>query len=432
MQRTSAAQQAARRKQPAVSASLVRDYQAIREQSLRLIEPLEPEDCVVQTMADVSPTRWHLGHTTWFFETFVLRQQIKAYRSVHAQYNYLFNSYYNAVGAQFPRPARGTQSRPTVQQVLDYRAEVDERMQPVLEQAAADESGELARIIRTGLSHEQQHQELMLTDIKHVFASNPLRPIYRSREWIMGTNSPKLRWASYAEGLRWIGHDGSDFAYDNEGPRHRAFLEGYELANRLVTNAEYLEFIEDGGYERPELWLDEGWLLVREHGWGAPLYWERVDGQWWHFTLAGRRELVAGEPVCHVSFYEADAFARWAGSRLATEAEWEHAASDVPVAGNFVETGALHPLSLMSSPDDVVPKQMFGDVWEWTASPYVSYPGYKPPEGALGEYNAKFMSSQMVLRGGSCGSAQAHLRRTYRNFFPPASRWQFTGIRLAR
>ncbi|HEU4792123.1 MAG TPA: ergothioneine biosynthesis protein EgtB, partial [Nitrolancea sp.] len=329
------------------------------------------------------------------------------------------------------RPRRGLVSRPTVEETYRYRAYVDQRMLELLDGAGADRLQELAPVIMLGLNHEQQHQELMLTDIKHVFTMNPLRPVYRERVVPAGrAEAPPLRWVSFSEGIRWVGHDGESFSFDNEGPRHREFLQPFALASRLVTNGEYLAFIEDGGYERSEFWLSAGWSTLQEQGWKAPFYWEQHDGRWMMMTLSGMRPVEASEPVCHVSYFEADAYAQWAGARLPTEAEWEVAAAGVPLEGNFVESGSYHPLSAPMTADGEL-AQMFGDVWEWTRSAYSPYPGYKPLPGALGEYNGKFMCNQYVLRGGSCATSSSHIRRTYRNFFPPDVCWQFSGIRLA-
>ncbi len=407
-------------------------YETVRSFSEKLCEPLETEDYVVQTMPDVSPTRWHLAHTTWFFETFVLAAADTAYKPHHPAFAELFNSYYNAVGPQFPRPQRGHLTRPTVKQVFAYRQHVDEQMRRLMADPDRCRAAGLDAVIGIGLHHEQQHQELMLTDLKHVFAQNPLAPVYRQRDVRRQTDPARLRWASYAEGLRQIGFDGDGFCYDNELPRHRAFVEGYDLATRLVTNGEFIEFIKDGGYQRHEHWLSEGWSTVLERGWQAPLYWQQRDGTWWNFTLSGLRPINPAEPVCHVSYYEADAYARWAGCRLPTEAEWEHASAGPRLDGAFVDDACYHPQPAVREPDDANPRQMFGDVWEWTSSSYAPYPGYRAPEGAIGEYNGKFMCSQYVLRGGSCATSRSHIRPTYRNFFYPADRWQFTGIRLAR
>ena len=401
----------------------------IRGLSEKLCETLEPEDCVIQSMPDVSPTRWHLAHTTWFFETFVLSKSLD-YQPYDPNFAYLFNSYYNAIGEQFPRPQRGLLSRPTMSEIFKYRAYVNERMEQYLADAQDEDLAPLLPIIEVGLHHEQQHQELMLTDIKHVLSCNPLYPAYRDRAVDSPVDIPDLDWIDFEEGLQQIGHDGEGFSFDNELPRHRTFVEPYSLATRLVTNAEYLDFVSDGGYQRAELWLSEGWHSVGEGGWNSPLYWIRRDGKWWQFTLAGLVPLQLAEPVCHVSYFEADAFARWAGARLPTEAEWELAAVEMPMEGNFVERNRFHPQPV-ADPQAVDFVQLYGDVWEWTSSQYSPYPGYAPANGALGEYNGKFMCNQFVLRGGSCATSQSHIRPTYRNFFPPSARWQFTGIRLA-
>jgi ergothioneine biosynthesis protein EgtB len=383
-------------------------------------------------MPDVSPTRWHLAHTTWFFETFVLTAR-PDYRVYHPEFNYLFNSYYNTVGPQFARPRRGLLSRPGLGEVRQYRQYVDEQMLRLLANEAL--SAQTASIVELGLHHEQQHQELMLTDIKHVFSCNPLWPAYREDEIPVSGAVAASNWIHFGEGIYRIGHDGPGFAYDNESPRHRQFLEAFQIAGRLVTCGEYLQFIEDGGYRRPELWLSAGWQHACQEGWEAPLYWVRRDGTWSVFTLAGLRELDPAQPVCHVSYFEADAYATWAGYRLPTEAEWELASEQVPIEGNFADrlldqARAVHPNS--TAPGNADPAQMFGDVWEWTSSPYAPYPGFRIADGALGEYNGKFMCNQYVLRGGSCATSHNHMRRTYRNFFPPDARWQFSGIRLAR
>jgi ergothioneine biosynthesis protein EgtB len=406
-------------------------YRRVRSFSETLCETLVAEDYVIQSMPDVSPTKWHLAHTSWFFETFVLGPAVPGYRPFHPDFSYLFNSYYNAVGQRHCRPKRGLVSRPTVEETYRYREYVDQHMLELLEGADAVRLLDLAPVVTLGLNHEQQHQELMLTDIKHVFTMNPLRPVYHERIAAAGqAEAPPLQWVSFSEGVYWIGHQGEGFSFDNEGPRHREFLGPFALASRLVTNGEYLAFMEDGGYERPEFWLSAGWSTLQEQGWKAPFYWERHDGRWMMMTLSGMRPVEASEPVCHVSYFEADAYAQWAGARLPTEAEWEVAAAGVPLEGNFVESGSYHPLPASITTDGEL-TQMFGDVWEWTRSAYSPYPGYKPVPGALGEYNGKFMCNQYVLRGGSCATSGSHIRRTYRNFFPPDACWQFSGIRLA-
>jgi ergothioneine biosynthesis protein EgtB len=401
-------------------------YSHIRRVSLEICEPLQTEDFVVQSMPDASPTKWHLAHTSWFFEQFLLKPLLTGYRAFHPDFEYLFNSYYQTVGRMHARPQRGLLTRPTVDEVLRYREHVDEHMQKLLR--ARPDDDKLLAVGTLGVNHEQQHQELMLTDIKHLFSLNPLLPAYRP-----GTDESNddaaapLHFIPFDGGIREIGATGKHFCFDNELPRHRTLVEPYALADRLVTNGEYLEFIRDGGYRRPEFWLSDGWSTVVREGWTRPIYWsESLDSE---FTLHGLQPLRTAAPVCHVSFYEVDAFARWAGARLPSEAEWELAAETQPVIGNLLNSGALHPLAAGVQPGM---KQVFGDVWEWTASPYSAYPGYQPPPGALGEYNGKFMCNQLVLRGGSCATPPDHIRASYRNFFYADARWQFMGVRLAR
>jgi len=407
---------------------LAERFASVRAASERLAEPLSPEDCTVQSMPDASPVKWHLAHTSWYFETFVL-EALPGFRPFDAHFRVLFNSYYNAVGEQFARPQRGLLSRPSLDTVVAYRRHVDERVRAWLEDGAPGDPA-LAAVLVLGIEHEQQHQELMLTDCKHLLSMNPMRPAYRKLSAPARCAEAPLRWCHFDAGLCEIGHAGSGFAFDNETPRHRVHLEAFELASRPVTNGEYLAFMEDGGYVRPEYWLADGWATVQREGWRAPLYWEPRPGGWRTATLGGLRDVREEEPVCHVSFYEADAHARWAGARLPSEAEWERAAAGRPVAGNLRETDLLHPAAAPAG--EPIPTQLFGDVWEWTRSAYAAYPGFRPPEGALGEYNGKFMSNQMVLRGGSCLTPGAHLRASYRNFFYPDARWQMAGLRLAR
>jgi ergothioneine biosynthesis protein EgtB len=376
-------------------------------------------------MPDVSPPKWHLAHTTWFFETFLLVPYLKEYQVFHPKFGYLFNSYYETVGERHPRPQRGLLSRPTVEEVYQYRAYVDGAMQLLLQEQG--DNSQIESLLILGLHHEQQHQELLLTDIKHILATNPLYPAYQAVRPTLPPTPSQEQWLDYPGGLSAIGYEGEGFAFDNELPRHQVYLQDYCLGARLVTNGEYLEFIEAGGYNQPKYWLSEGWMTVQNQQWQAPLYWEKIDGTWWVMTLSGMRLLNEDEPVCHVSFYEADAYTRFRGKRLPTEAEWEVAAVQVPQRGNFLETGLLHPAPATAM---ARPAQLFGDVWEWTQSAYLPYPGYQPADGAIGEYNGKFMCNQMVLRGGSCVTSQTHIRPTYRNFFPPSARWQFTGIRL--
>jgi ergothioneine biosynthesis protein EgtB len=411
---------------------LVERYRQVRQLSETLCATLEPEDCCIQSMPDASPTRWHLAHTTWFFETFVLSLDA-AYRPREGSYRYLFNSYYDAVGQQFPRAQRGLLSRPTVGEVFGYRREIDQLVVSACERQVG-ESAELWRNLELGLHHEQQHQELILTDIKHAFSCNPLFPVYRTGTFRAARSDTAPAWTSFPGGLHSIGHDGDAFAFDNERPRHRVFLEDFELADRLVTCGEFLEFIEDGGYRRPELWLSEGWQHANEQEWRAPLYWMEHDGQWQEFTLGGVTPIDPRRPVAHVSYFEADAYARWAGARLATEVEWELAAGTIPLEGCFADSllgadAAIHPAPAGGTER---PAQMFGSLWQWTSSAYAAYPGFAAARGALGEYNGKFMCNQYVLRGGSCATPSGHIRATYRNFFPAAARWQFSGIRLAR
>jgi ergothioneine biosynthesis protein EgtB len=407
----------------------VERYRAVRRATEELADGLSAEDCAVQSMDDASPVKWHLAHTTWFFETFWLARWESPHRPFRPEFRELFNSYYQAVSEPFARPRRGVLSRPSLSEVLAWRAHVDARVLALLARPSAADA-ECAALFELGLEHEQQHQELILTDVKHALASNPLRPIFREREMASGGEAPAPCFLPLAEGVREIGHAGPGFAFDNELPRHRVYLASCELASRLVTNGEFRAFVRDGGYRRPELWLADGWAAVERHGWRAPLYWEDAEGDVREYTLTGLRALREAEPVCHVSFYEAEAFARWAGARLPTEAEWECAAAAEPCEGNFVESGRLHPAPAPAGRPGFV--QLYGDVWEWTRSAYAPYPGYRAPAGALGEYNGKFMCNQLVLRGGSCATPRAHVRASYRNFFPPDARWQFSGIRLAR
>ena len=409
--------------------SLLERYQAARALTEALAAPLSPEDQTLQIDWFASPTKWHLAHVSWFFETFVLEPTIPDYEGFHPAYREFFNSYYNAVGDQFPQAERGRLSRPSVREVMAYRRHVDDLVIETLSKHGEEELGELADVVELGIHHEQQHQELLLTDIKFALSHNPLYPVYKERK-IPDMEAPPLRWTPYEEGVRWIGTDGGEFIFDNEGPRHRVFLDAYQLANRPVTNGEFIEFIEDGGYERPDHWLALGWKTVLQEGWSAPLYWIKRDGEWHTYTLSGLRKAEPSEPVCHVSYFEADAYARWSGSRLPTEAEWEAAGEGVPIEGRFVDDGHAHPLPAVENGHALT--QMFGDIWEWTSSHYSPYPGYTTVHGALGEYNGKFMCNQFTLRGGSCATSRNHIRRTYRNFFPPHLRWQFMGFRLAK
>jgi ergothioneine biosynthesis protein EgtB len=420
---------------------LARLHGRVRAATEALAAPLSAEDQMVQSMPLASPTKWHLAHTSWYFETFVLAPYLPEHRPVFAggMSDRLWNSYYQTIAPPPERTLRSTLSRPSLAEVLDYRHQVDAAVRRLCEQPLSREAVDLLVL---GVNHEEQHQELILTDIKHAFSLQPLRPGYlpapdarRPQLPEMLGTAPRQRWHSYAGGVISIGHEGGGFSFDNECPRHRVLLEPFALAHRAVTCGEYLEFIDDGGYRRPELWLSDGWAAARAGGWQAPLYWEHDEGTgsgFRHLTLAGMRDVAEDEPVCHVSYFEADAFARWAGARLPREEEWEHAAAQAehPKA-NLLEQGALHPMAAPAG-DGAHPVQMLGDVWEWTQSAYLGYPGYRQAEGALGEYNGKFMSGQLVLRGGSCVTPRRHLRVSYRNFFPPDARWQFTGIRLAR
>ena len=405
---------------------LLTRYPEIRRASVALAEPLSAEDCAAQSMPDASPVKWHLAHTSWFFETFVLEKAAPGYAPFDASYRFLFNSYYNSVGEQYTRAERGLLTRPGLETVLAYREHVDRQMRACLESGLGEA---LAGVCELGLQHEQQHQELILADLKHLLSKNPRFPAYRPTPEGTTVGAEPVSWHSYPERLGWIGYAGDGFCFDNERPRHRVFLRDFQLASRPVTSGEYLEFVLDGGYRQPGHWLSEGWSRVRESGWRHPLYWHERDGKWSESTLGGLCELDLDAPVCHVSYLEADAYARWAGARLPTEAEWETAASELDLEGHFAESGLLHPRAATAPAD--APGQMFGDVWEWTSSAYGAYPGFRPLSGGLGEYNGKFMSGQMVLRGGSCATPASHIRTSYRNFFYPPDRWQFSGFRLA-
>ena len=447
------------------AANVAAKYSHVRQTTVDLCSDLTAEDQMVQSMPDASPTKWHLAHTAWFFETFLLKPYLAGYRLFHDNFTYLFNSYYKQVGSHPNRSFRGLFSRPSLNEVHAYRDYVDRHMARLIETAGDD----VLKLIVLGLNHEQQHQELIVTDIKHALWSNPLKPAWKHNPPFPETTVPALSWHDFKEGLYSIGYEQGapfkpsfglsgqvdDFCFDNESPRHQVFLNRFSLASRLITNGEYLDFMRDGGYSRPELWLSDGWDRINTEHWTAPFYWEERDGQWHVFTVNGVQPVVMSEPVCHVSYYEADAFARWLGARLPLESEWEVAARSIvetgarsfvedigPVTGNFLESGQLHPgpigtdHRLTSSSDSQVTRysdnQLFGSVWQWTSSSYTPYPGFSPATGALGEYNGKFMCNQMVLRGGSCATPQSHIRATYRNFFPTHVRWQFMGIRLAR
>ena len=403
-------------------------YCTTRSCSEDICTPLEIEDYGIQTTPEVSPPKWHLAHTAWFFETLVLKPFYEQYKIFHPLYEKLFNSYYDTIGNYHPRPERGFLSRPTVKKIYNYRHYVDQHMTQLIAQLDHPARQEIIRRTILGLNHEQQHQELLLTDIKFNFAYNPLRPVYNASLVAPHYNATKLTWINFEEGIKDCGFKGEGFCYDNETPRHRAFIHAFRLASRPITNGEYIEFINDGGYQTSDLWLSDAWKVIKNQQWGSPLYWEKSDGEWQYMTLAGMKSVDPNAPVSHVSYYEAAAYARWAGKRLPTEQEWEVAASKMPIRGNFYDSGFLQPIA---SPKEFGLAQMFGDVWEWTQSPYVPYPGYRQERGPLGEYNGKFMNSQMVLRGGSCATSFNHIRPTYRNFFYPHERWQFSGFRLA-
>jgi len=410
-------------------AHLLRRFREVRAQTEALADGLSPEDQVVQSMTDASPVKWHRAHTTWFFETFLLAPYARGYRPFHPAYGYLYNSYYEAVGTRHPRPERGLVTRPTVAKIADYRLYVDAAMAGLFDAASTETWAAIAPLIELGLAHEQQHQELLLTDLLHAFSFNPLHPAYRPYRSSGAVTPPPRSWVGVEEGVYEIGRAGDGFAFDNEGPRHRVYLHPFRLATRPVTNGDWQAFIVDGGYRRPDLWLSDGWATVQMEGWTAPIYWTERDGRWWSMTLSGLQPVEAEAPVCQVSYFEADAFARWAGARLPTEAEWEVAARGLPVDGNTLGSGMLRPTPAPGP--EGAPLQMYGDVWEWTASAYAAYPGFRPAAGAVGEYNGKFMCGQFVLRGGSCATPDDHVRPTYRNFFYPHQRWQFSGLRLA-
>ena len=406
-------------------ASLLDELMQVRATTKSLCDPLEPEDCVVQSAPETSPAKWHLAHTTWFFETFVLVPYVEGYKPYHQEFAYLFNSYYESVGSFYPRKDRGLLTRPSFASILEYRQHVDEKLTALLADLPARHAEDVTARCILGRHHEQQHQELLLTDIKHLFWCNPLRPAYRESTPTSSPVPAAIQWQAHPAGVYETGHRGDGFGFDNEMPRHRSYLEAFRIASRPVTNAEFLEFIEDGAYETPTLWLSDGWQAVRDRGWKAPLYWEKKEGGWHQFTLSGMHEIEPSEPVCHISYYEAEAYARWAGKCLPTETEWEVAASEHPLSGNFFDNGRLHPEACSQN------ASFYGDTWEWTASAYSPYPGFASSEGALGEYNGKFMANQYVLRGGSCVTSRSHVRNTYRNFFYPHERWQFKGMRLA-
>ncbi len=402
------------------TSDLLTQVRGVRSLTDVLTAPLTREDQTVQSMPDASPTKWHRAHTSWFFEEFLLGPAGRAPYDV--TFGYLFNSYYEAVGPRHPRPLRGLVTRPSADEVSRYRAHVDAQLADLVAEGLDEAQAE---VVALGTNHEQQHQELLVMDAKHLLGGQPFDPVYTDRPLDPQAPSPALAWRAVEGGLVEVGHGGNAFAYDNEGPAHRVWLEPFEIAERAVTNEDWLAFMADDGYERPKFWLSDGWRVTGEHGWRAPEYWRQQDGEWMTWTLSGARPLVPGEPVCHVSFYEADAYARWAGARLPTEHEWETAAGPVAhLRGQLLDPQRLHP--------GLAGPHMIGDVWEWTSSAYLPYPGFVPVEGAIGEYNGKFMSDQHVLRGASCATPPGHERLTYRNFFPASARWAFSGLRLAR
>jgi len=402
-------------------------FQHVREATRRLAAPLSDADATVQSMPDASPAKWHLAHTTWFFERMVLEPNLAGYEEFDPAFNFLFNSYYETVGDRQPRPRRGMITRPSLQRVRDYREHVSDAVSGLLQKT---DDPAVLELIELGCHHEQQHQELFLTDILHLFAQNPLQPAYKDPEPLALAPPPvEATWHAFDGGIVDIGHDGNGFLFDCEGPRHQTLLQPYALAGRQVTNGDWIDFIEDGGYQQSLLWLSAGWDVVNAHGWQMPFYWENRDGEYWSMTLRGPQPVDRAAPAAHISYFEADAFAAWAGCRLPSEAEWEHAASGLPVDGNFADNGRLRPKPAARGAGLA---QMYGDTWEWTRSAYAAYPGFKTVEGAVGEYNGKFMCGQFVLRGGSCATPAGHVRATYRNFFPPDAQWQFSGLRLAK
>ncbi len=420
---------------------MIQRFTQIRNLTEALCLPLHTEDYVIQSMPDVSPPKWHLGHTTWFLETFILVPFLKSYQVYCLEFNYIFNSYYESIGSRVQRCKRGILSRPTVEEVYQYRRLIDEKIAELLQCASSSELRAIEPLLILGLNHEQQHQELLLTDIKHIFWTNSLRPTYhffKNSDFPQSNEKLTDQFIYFTQGLYTIGHEGAGFAFDHEKPRHKVYLEEFTIESRLVTNGEFLEFMKAGGYQTPSLWLSDGWNCVKKYGWNCPLYWEQQDDAWWSFTLLGMKRISTNEPVCHVSYYEAAAFAKWRNARLPFEAEWEIAASLKKIEGNLLEKNHFHPIPIDTglysglNRDELKLFQFFGDVWEWTASSFQPYPGFNPYSGCIGEYNSKFMCNQITLRGGSCVTPTNHIRHTYRNFFAPETRWQFTGFRLAK
>jgi ergothioneine biosynthesis protein EgtB len=405
--------------------ALIAEYQRVRRDTKALCSPLSTDDYQIQSIVQTSPPKWHIAHVTWFFEAFVLLHFDSQYKIFNQHFDYLFNSYYYTHGDMHPRPKRGLLSRPTVEEVYQYRQYVDAAMERLMTEIDTSQWESLAFRVILGLNHEEQHQELLLMDIKHNFSTNPLFPAYRDDLPQVGGKGREMGWIERAGGIRPIGSDGRGFAYDNETPRHDVLLGDHLLADRFVTNGEFLAFMEDGGYAQPALWLADGWALLQRERWQHPLYWQHPADEWMQFTMGGLLPLNPHEPVCHLSFYEADAYARWAGKRLPLEAELESLLQEIPVAGHFLDRGLLHPLPAGEG------GQWYGELWAWTASPYTAYPGFKPLDGSMGEYNGKFMSNQMALKGGCCITPPGHTRSSYRNFFYPDERWAYTGLRLA-
>lgn len=411
--------------------SLADDYARVRLQTEQLCHPLEIEDYGVQSIAATSPPKWHLAHTAWFFETLLLKPFLSGYNEYHPLFSQLFNSYYDSIGHYFPQSQRGLLSRPTVAEIYQYRRAVDEQMVNLLSQQQHSQRHIIVKRTILGLNHEQQHQELILMDIKHNFFINPLRPVYQQPSYHFSAPAQKIQWLPFEGGVSTLGHEGPGFVYDNETPRHKIYVNPFRLASRPVINSEYIDFIQTGAYDNSDLWYADAWKKIQQQQWLAPLYWQQIEGDWWHMTLSGMSRVDLNAPVCHISFYEASAYARWKNKRLPSEAEWEMAVKNIPITGNLYSSKHLQPRAPALKKDNISLQQMFGDVWEWTQSAYAAYPGYRQEQGTLGEYNGKFMSNQMVLRGGCCVSPDDHIRPTYRNFFYPHDRWQFSGFRLA-